>query len=232
MARKILLVDDDKQIRKLVTLYLEKEGYIIEGVDNGEDALEKIVVDDYACVLLDIDLPGIKGTKVLGELRKIKNTPIIMVSGNSKEEARIQSFEIGADDYVMKPFSPRELVLRVKSLLNRTYSKDSKNFNKGISIDDMFIHVESRKITVKNKEINFAPKEYDLLLFLIQNCDKVFSRDKLLDKVWDYEIYGDPRTVDTHIKRIRKKLEVESEKLAKAIVTVWGAGYMFDSSKI
>ncbi|MDO4814326.1 MAG: response regulator transcription factor [Gemella sp.] len=233
MSKRILVVDDDAQIRKLVTLYLEKENYEITEVDNGKAALEKLLAEDYACVLLDIDLPGIKGTNVLEELRKCKRTPIIMVSANSEEEIRIKAFEIGADDYVIKPFSPRELVLRVNALLSRVQPlEQEKKLDNVISIGDLSILLDSRKVLVDSKSVNFAPKEYELLLFLIENKDKVFSRDALLEEVWHYEIYGDPRTVDTHIKKVRKKLEVESEKAAKSIVTVWGAGYMFDSSKI
>lgn len=235
MPEKILVVDDDERIRKLVVMYLEKEGYIVDESCDGKLGLEKLMSGSYDCALLDINLPNMLGTKILREARNTKTTPIIMVSANSDEKTRISAFEMGADDYVIKPFSPRELVLRVKALITR--NKQNISFAPELGVKDVLVYfdliidVNSHKVIVAGEEVNFTPKEFELLTFLVRSPEKVFSRNDLLKAVWNYDICGDLRTVDTHIKRIRKKLEKHSEEVAKMIVTVWGSGYMFDSSK-
>lgn len=235
MTERILIVDDDERIRKLLTMYLEREGYIVDEAGDGAIGLEKIKKIDYSCVLLDIKLPKMTGTKILRELRTTKATPVIIVSAESDEQSRVDGFELGADDYVVKPFSPREVVLRVKAILQRTKSsvfyipefsaKDVLVFN------DLIIDANSHKVIVNGLEVDFAPKEFNLLMFLAKSPDKVYTREELLKAVWNYNSYVDLRTVDTHIKRIRKKIEKHSKSVSKMIVTVWGTGYMFDASK-
>lgn len=235
MPEKILVVDDDERVRKLVVMYLEKEGYIVDESSDGKLGLEKLMTGSYDCALLDINLPNMLGTKILREARNTKKTPIIMVSANADEQTKISAFEMGADDYVIKPFSPRELVLRVKALLTR--SRQNISYSPELSVKDVLVYydliidINSHKVIVAGEEINLTPKEFELLNFLVRSPERVFSRNDLLKAVWNYDVYGDLRTVDTHIKRIRKKLEKHSEGVARMIVTVWGSGYMFDSSK-
>lgn len=234
MTERILIIDDEERIRKLLVMYLEKEGYIVDEANNGKDGLDLAKSIDYSCVLLDLHIPILNGKTVLTELRKIRATPIIIVSAQSDEQSRVEGFELGADDYVIKPFSPREVVLRVKSILQRTkrsvfytpeiYTKDVLVFN------DLIIDVNAHKVIVGNEEIFLAPKEYDLLLFLAKSPDRVFSREDLLKYVWNYDFYSEVRTVDTHIKRLRKKIKKISPEMAEMLVTVWGVGYKFDAS--
>ena len=190
---------------------------------------------DYSCVLLDVHLPILNGKSILSELRKTKATPVIIMSAQADEQSRVEGFELGADDYVIKPFSPRELMLRINAILQRTkrsvfytpelYTKDVLVFP-GLIID-----VNSHKVIVEDTEVLLTPKEFDLLLFLAKSPDKAFRRNEILRAVWDYDFYSDLRTVDTHIKRVRKKFDKISSKVSKMIVTVWGIGYKFDTSQ-
>ena len=190
---------------------------------------------DYSCVLLDVHLPILNGKSILSELRKTKATPVIIMSAQADEQSRVEGFELGADDYVIKPFSPRELMLRINAILQRTkrsvfytpelYTKDVLVFP-GLIID-----VNSHKVIVEDTEVLLTPKEFDLLLFLAKSPDKAFRRNEILRAVWDYDFYSDLRTVDTHIKRVRKKFDKISPKVSKMIVTVWGIGYKFDTSQ-
>lgn len=165
----------------------------------------------------------------------MKATPIIIISAKGDEQSRVDGFEMGADDYIVKPFSPREVVLRVKAILQRT--KKSVFYMPEFSVkdvlvfNDLIIDVNSHKVIVAGIEVNLTPKEFDLLIFLAKSPDKVYSRTELIKTVWDYDTYGDLRTVDTHIKRIRKKISEQSKDVAKMIVTVWGTGYKFDANK-
>lgn len=235
MTERILIVDDEERIRKLLTMYLEREGYIVDEAEDGITGLDKIRDIDYSCVLLDIHLPKLNGTKILREVRTTKATPIIIISAKGDEQSRVDGFEMGADDYVIKPFSPREVVLRVKAILQRT--KRSVFYIPEFSVkdvlvfNDLIIDVNAHKVIVAGFEVVLTPKEFDLLVFLAKSPDMVFSRAELLKAVWNYNSYGDLRTIDTHVKRIRKKIEQKSIVAAKKIVTVWGTGYMFDASK-
>ena len=235
MAERILIVDDEERIRKLLVMYLEKEGYIVDEASNGHDGLERLKYRDYSCVLLDVQLPMLNGKSILSELRKTKATPVIIMSAQADEQSRVEGFELGADDYVIKPFSPRELMLRINAILQRTkrsvfytpelYTKDVLVFP-GLIID-----VNSHKVIVEDSEVLLTPKEFDLLLFLAKSPDKAFKRNEILRAVWDYDFYSDLRTVDTHIKRVRKKFDKISPKVSQMIVTVWGIGYKFDTSQ-
>ncbi|MBF0715250.1 response regulator transcription factor [Gemelliphila palaticanis] len=235
MADRILIVDDEERIRKLLTMYLEREGYIVDEASDGFIGLEKIKNIDYSCVLLDVHLPKLNGTKILREVRTVKATPIVIISAKGDEQSRVDGFEMGADDYIIKPFSPREVVLRVKAILQRT--KRSVFYIPEFSVkdvlvfNDLIVDINAHKVIVDGNDITLTPKEFDLLIFLCKSPDRVHSRSELLKAVWNYNSYGDLRTVDTHIKRIRKKIDEKSENASKMIVTVWGKGYMFDASK-
>ncbi|WP_110927568.1 response regulator transcription factor [Bacillus massiliglaciei] len=230
---KILVVDDEERIRRLLKMYLEREDYIIDEAENGDTALEKALENEYDLILLDIMMPGKDGIEVCQEIRKEKATPIIMLTAKGEEVNRVQGFEVGTDDYIVKPFSPREVVLRVKALLRRSASSQKYVQEKAVTKDVIvFSHLtidnDAHRVTADGTEVSLTPKEYELLYFLAKSPDKVFDRERLLKEVWHYEFFGDLRTVDTHVKRLREKLSRISENAAKMIVTVWGVGYKFE----
>lgn len=229
---RILVVDDEDRIRRLLRMYLEREDYVIDEAANGEEALEKATVNDYDCILLDLMMPGKDGIEVCRELRETKTTPVIMLTAKGEEANRVQGFEVGTDDYIVKPFSPREVVLRVKALLRRssttTYLQTDTKTKDLIVYKHLTIDNDAHRVTADGEEVNLTPKEYELLYFLAKAPDKVFDREHLLKEVWHYEFFGDLRTVDTHVKRLREKLNKVSEQAAKMIVTVWGVGYKFE----
>ncbi|KKE79315.1 response regulator transcription factor [Oceanobacillus caeni] len=229
---KILIADDEDRIRRLIRMYLEREDYIIEEADNGKDALEMALENNYHVIILDIMMPEMDGIEVCQKLRKEKSTPVIMLTAKGEEANRVQGFEVGADDYIVKPFSPREAVLRVKALLRRV-NVSSFNEQDVVSKDLLvFPHItidyDAHRVTAEGQEVSLTPKEYELLCFLAKSPDKVFNREVLLKEVWQYEFFGDLRTVDTHVKRLREKLSKVSKEAAKMIVTVWGVGYKFE----
>ena len=229
---KILIVEDEERIRRLLKLYLSREGYTLEEVENGEEALQMALENDYDLILLDLMLPGMNGEEVCEKLRERKATPVIMLTAKGEEGNRVQGFEVGADDYIVKPFSPREVVLRVKALLRRSsatkYLETSPETNDALVFPHLSIDKDAHRVMVHNTEVNLTPKEYELLYYLAKTPDKVFDREELLKEVWEYEFFGDLRTVDTHVKRLREKLNRVSEDAAKMIVTVWGVGYKFE----
>ncbi|MGE7587572.1 response regulator transcription factor [Peribacillus sp. NPDC101480] len=231
-AIKILVVDDEERIRRLLKMYLEREEYMIDEAENGEVALTKALENDYDLILLDIMMPGKDGIEVCRELREKKTTPIIMLTAKGEEVNRVQGFEVGTDDYIVKPFSPREVVLRVKALLRRSsstsYMQTETTAKDVIVFPHLTIDNDAHRVLADNKEVSLTPKEYELLYFLAKSPDKVFDREQLLKEVWHYEFFGDLRTVDTHVKRLREKLNRISENAAKMIVTVWGVGYKFE----
>ncbi|WP_078391226.1 response regulator transcription factor [Shouchella patagoniensis] len=232
---KLLVVDDEDRIRRLLKMYLEREDYIIEEASDGSSALELALTEEYDLILLDVMMPGMDGIEMCQELRKTKATPVMMLTAKGEEANRVQGFEVGADDYIVKPFSPREVVLRVKALLRRasatkflqtdTQTKDVLVFGP-LTIDN-----DAHRVSVDNEEIGLTPKEYELLFYLAQSPDKVFSREQLLKDVWNYEFFGDLRTVDTHIKRLREKLNRVSPEVSAIISTVWGVGYKFEATR-
>lgn len=235
MTESILVIDDEKRISNLLSMYLEKEGYIIDICDNGLLGLEKAQKNDYSCVLLDINLPGMKGEKILSEIRSTKATPVIIISANSDEQSRVSGFEMGADDYIVKPFSPREVVLRVKAILQRAKIGGIYLPEFGVKnvlvYQDLIIDENAHKVMVAGEEVMLTPKEFDLLLFLVKSPDKLFTRKELLNSVWNSQVYVDIRTIDTHIKRLRKKISAHSTKVSSMITTVWRKGYIFDTNK-
>lgn len=229
---KILVVDDEERIRRLLRMYLEREDYIIEEAENGEEALVKATTDDFDLILLDIMMPGMDGIEVCKLIREKKATPIIMLTAKGEEANRVQGFEVGTDDYIVKPFSPREVVLRVKALLRRSsatvFLQTEPTTKDVIVYPFLTIDNDAHRVSAEGKDVSLTPKEYELLYFLAKAPDKVFDREQLLKEVWHYEFFGDLRTVDTHVKRLREKLNKVSSNAAKMIVTVWGVGYKFE----
>lgn len=222
---RILVVDDEKRMVDLVKVYLEREGYLIDEASNGQQALDMISKTTYDLIILDLMLPIVDGLTVCKELRKKYDTPVIMLTARGEEFDKVLGFELGADDYVVKPFSPRELTARVKALLRRMKSKDNIESN-ALVFPQLFIDPAARVAKVDGKEISLTPKEFDLLYFLAKNKDKVFNREKILEEVWGYDFYGSLRTVDTHVKQLREKLG--RSKAASYISTIWGIGYKFE----
>jgi len=229
---KILVVDDEERIRRLIRMYLEREDFIIEEAENGKIALDLALNNHYDLILLDIMMPEMDGIEVCEALRKEKTTPIIMLTAKGEESNRVQGFEIGADDYIVKPFSPREVILRVKAILRRvtssTYHGADEETKNLIVFPHLTIDLDAHRVTTDGEEVSLTPKEYELLCFLAKSPDKVFNRETLLKEVWQYEFFGDLRTVDTHVKRLREKLTGASKDAAKMIVTVWGVGYKLE----
>ena len=213
----ILIAEDEQRLRRLIKDYLKKENYTIFEAENGEEATEIFYNEKIDLAILDIMMPKIDGWQVAKNIREMSEIPIIILTAKSEEEDQLKGYDIGADEYVTKPFSPKILVARVKALVNRVGKKiEIKEYN------DIKIDMKSHKVYSKKEEINLTPKEYELLLVLIQNKGIALERNTLLDKVWGYNYFGDLRTVDTHIKRLRKKMKVDY------IQTVRGIGYRFE----
>lgn len=234
-ANRILVVDDEERIRRLLKMYLEKEGYEIDEAEDGETALKMATSGDYGLILLDVMLPGIDGVEVCNRLRQVKATPVLMLTAKGEEINRVQGFEVGADDYVVKPFSPREVIYRVKAIMRRASATAYLTKESGTSNNIVFPHLviehDAHRVTASGQEVSLTPKEYELLHYLAVSPDKVFSREELLKDVWNYEFFGDLRTVDTHVKRLREKLTKVSPESAAMITTVWGVGYKLEVSK-
>lgn len=215
----ILIVDDEKLIRNVIKTYSLNENYNVYEAENGIEAINIITKNNIDIVILDIMMPKMDGFEALQKIKSIKNVPVIMLSARKEEIDKLNSFELGVDDYVTKPFSPKELMARVKVILKRN-NKDEKNYiYKNLTIDYL-----GRTVKINDKVIYLTPKEYDLLLFLIDNKNIALSREQLLNSVWGYDFYGDYRTVDTHIKMLRKNL-LEYRNLIK---TVRSIGYKYD----
>ncbi|MFC0188418.1 response regulator [Fictibacillus aquaticus] len=232
---RILIVDDEERIRKLIKMYLERENYETEEAENGEEALQMALSMNFDLILLDLMLPGMDGIEVCEKLREKKATPVIMLTAKGEELNRIQGFEAGTDDYISKPFSPREVILRVKALLRRSSTTrflETDTVSKNIIVfPHLTIDHDAHKVIADGKEVNLTPKEYELLHYLARTPDKVYAREQLLKDVWNYEFFGDLRTVDTHVKRLREKLNKVSPDAASMIATVWGVGYKFEGAE-
>lgn len=230
--KTILIVDDEDRIRRLLKMYLEREGYKTDEAENGNQAIEKALSHEYDLILLDLMMPEKDGIEACKEIREQKATPIIMLTAKGEEANRVQGFEAGTDDYIVKPFSPREVVLRVKAILRR--SSQTMFLQTDTSIKDVLVfpHLtidnDAHRVLADGNNVSLTPKEYELLYFLAKSPDKVYDREQLLKEVWQYEFFGDLRTVDTHVKRLREKLNKVSPLAAKMIVTVWGVGYKFE----
>lgn len=221
---KIMVVDDDEHIAELLSLYLNKEGYETKEVYSGRKAIEDFTLFSPHLVLLDIMLPEIDGYQVCRELRKISSVPIIMLTAKGEIFDKVLGLELGADDYIVKPFDSKELVARVKAVLRRYETKDEVSNNQ-IVVPNMTINPTTYIVTYHGEQLELPPKEFELLNFLAQHPNQVFTREKLLDKIWGYEFVGDTRTVDVHIKRLREKMPYDD---VWSIKTVWGVGYKFE----
>lgn len=225
----ILVVDDEDHIRELVRLYLEKEGFKVAMAADGEAAVQKARTLHPQLIILDIMLPKLDGWDVCREVRKFSEIPIIMLTAKGEEFDKVLGLELGADDYLTKPFSPRELVARVKAILRRAVPDEPAQKEDIINLTGLTVNQSSREVHVDGREVTLTPKEFDLLWFLAKNPGKVFTREQLLTAVWGYDYYGDLRTVDTHIKRLREKVEREgTEPSAHHVKTIWGVGYKFE----
>ena len=220
---KVLVVDDDQNVLELVKLYGEREGFQVVGLDNGDSVLPTFDRENPDVVILDIMLPGNDGLTLCRKLRDIRMTPIIMLTAKGDEADRVLGLEMGADDYVSKPFSPRELVARIKAVLRRTQMNDAAGGWK-IKYPGLEIQANTRRLMVDGEEKEVKPKEFDLLYHLAQHPRRVFTREELLTTVWGYDYFGDQRTVDVHIRRLRAKL---SPLAHEYLTTVWGVGYQF-----
>ena len=227
MNTKILLVDDDPNIRQLVNLYLVKEGFEVDMAERGDEALKKVLASPPNLMLLDVMLPGMDGWQVLRETRKTSNVPIIMLTAKDETFDKVLGLELGADDYIAKPFDMKELVARIKAVVRRYQTPDSADANKALSFPGLTVNISQYTVNYMGKELEMPPKELELLNFLASHPNQVFTREQLLEQVWGYDYFGDSRTVDVHVKRLREKL-TEGEKLGWQIKTVWGVGYKFE----
>jgi len=226
--QKILIVDDDEHISELISLYLTKEFYDTKIVYDGEEALRQFRLFSPNLILLDLMLPGIDGYQVCREIRQQSNVPIIMLSAKGEVFDKVLGLELGADDYIIKPFDSKELVARVKAVLRRyqpAQAAQTKPAGKYVEYQDLTINLTNYSVVYKGKTIDMPPKELELLYFLASSPNQVFTREQLLDHIWGYEYIGDTRTVDVHIKRLREKIK---DHASWAISTVWGIGYKFE----
>ena len=224
---KILLVDDDPNIRQLVNLYLEKEGFEVSMADRGDTALKQFQAAPPDLMLLDVMLPGMDGWQVLREARKTSNIPIIMLTAKDEVFDKVLGLELGADDYIAKPFDMKELVARIKAVIRRYQAPENPEPGKELVFPGLTVNISQYAVTYLGKPLEMPPKELELLNFLASHPNQVFTREQLLEQVWGYDFFGDSRTVDVHVKRLREKL-TEGEKLGWQIKTVWGVGYKFE----
>ncbi len=219
---KILVVDDEKSIREVIRTYAEFEGHeVVEAVD-GLDAIDKVKEEDFDVIVMDIMMPRLDGFSSYKEIKKIKNIPVLMLSARSEEYDKLFGFEIGIDDYVTKPFSPKELMARLNVIVNRNNKVEE---NEAMEFEGLKIDLDGRVVFVDDEIVDLTPKEYDLLVYMVKNKNIALSRDKLLNQVWGYDFYGEDRTVDTHIKMLRNSIK----EYRKFIITVRGVGYKFDT---
>ncbi len=223
----ILIVDDEVNICELIRLYVEKEGYHAVIANNGQQALEKFKSISPDLVLLDVMLPIKDGWQVCREIRAIDNTPIIMLTAKGETFDKVLGLELGADDYMVKPFELKELLARMKAVLRRSAGFVEEEKDEELCFGGLKINQSTYEVSLDDQKIDMPPKEFELLYFLAKNTNKVFTRDQLLDEIWGYEFFGDSRTVDVHIKRIREKIEGEDRNWH--LKTVWGVGYKFEA---
>lgn len=226
MHRNLLIVEDEKGIRNLVSMYFKKEGFNIYEAEDGEDAIKMFSQLDIDLVILDIMIPFIDGFKVCRHIREKSSVPVIMLTAKNQEQDMLRGFELGADEYVTKPFSPKVLVARANAVLKRSENDYEKNNT--FNLDELSVDFNSGIVSVRGLEVELTKKEYSLLEYLINNKGSILPKESILDRVWGYDYFGDPRTVDTHIKRLREKLG----DMSKFIVTVRGRGYKFDVEQV
>ncbi|WP_312699500.1 response regulator transcription factor [Sedimentibacter sp.] len=223
---KVLIVDDELLLIKGLKNSFEQESYEVDLALEGNEALRKVSLNDYDIILLDIILPDLDGLEVCQRIREISNVPLLILTANNEDMNKILSLEYGADDYVTKPFNILELKARIKAILRRTKGINQKPNEQTVIVDDFVINALGRKVSLQGQEINLTAKEFDLLLLLATNPGKVYSREELLEIIWGYEYFGDLRTVDVHVRRLREKIESKN-KSYEYILTKWGVGYYF-----
>ena len=227
MARgKVLVADDEENVCELLRLYLVKEGFQVVLAGDGEEALARFSAENPDIILLDVMMPRLDGWQVCREIRKKSECPIIMITAKGETFDKVLGLELGADDYVVKPFETKEIVARIKAVLRRTGKSAAENDIKEVSYDKLVVNMTKYELKVDGKVVDTPPKELELLYHLASNPNRVYTRDQLLDEVWGFEYYGDSRTVDVHVKRLREKLEGVSDKWT--LKTVWGVGYKFE----
>lgn len=224
---KLLVVDDEQNIRNIIKKYGEFEGHIIEEAVDGMEAIEKCKRTTYDLIIMDIMMPNLDGFSAVKEIRKDCQSPVIMLSARGEEYDRIHGFEIGIDDYVVKPFSPKELMMRVSAIMKRYHGDATQKQKKIYEFEGLKVDFTARKVFIDNHEIDMSPKEYVLLFYLIKNEGIALTREQLIHDVWGYDFYGDDRTLDTHIKLLRKSLG----EYSTFIVTLRGVGYRFETKR-
>ena len=227
MDTKLLIVDDDPNICDLLKLYFENEGYKVKTANDGVEGLQSFKLYDPDLVLLDIMMPKKDGWQVCREIREVSSKPVIMITAKGEVFDKVLGLELGADDFIVKPFDMKELSARVKAVLRRYNAHTKTADEEVVKFENIEISLQRYELKLKGKSIDIPPKELELLYFLASNCNRVFTRDQLLDKVWGFDYLGDSRTVDVHVKRLREKLEGTSDKWI--LKTVWGVGYKFET---
>ena len=220
---KILVVDDEPKIREVIREYAEFSGYEVTEAEDGMSAIGLCKLNDYDLVIMDITIPNLDGFSACKEIKKIKDIPVIMLSARGEEYDKLFGFELGIDDYIVKPFSPKELIARVNAVLSRVHSSSGTPQNT-LKFGGLEINIPARVVTVDGKKVDLTPKEYELLFYLVENKNIALSRDKLLSDIWGYDFFGDDRTIDTHIKNLRNSLGPYRDY----IVTLRGVGYKFE----
>jgi len=226
MSHKILVIDDDPNICELLKVWLTKEDYDVITAPGGPEGIAMFKVYEPDLVLLDIMMQKKDGWQVCREIREISSRPIIMITAKGEVFDKVLGLELGADDFIVKPFDPKEVYARIKAVLRRTKNQDNDTDLEVIKFENLEISLQKYELKLKNKTVDIPPKELELLYFLVSNVNRVFTRDQLLDKVWGFDYLGDSRTVDVHVKRLREKLEGISDKWN--LKTVWGVGYKFE----
>ena len=226
MDTKILIVDDDPNICEILRLYLENEGYKVKTAGDGAEGISAFKIYEPDLVLLDIMMPKKDGWQVCREIREISSKPVIMITAKGEVFDKVVGLELGADDFIVKPFDMKELSARIKAVLRRYTAHGNASDDEVVRFENIEMSLQKYELKLRGKVIDIPPKELQLLYFLATNCNRVFTRDQLLDKVWGFDYLGDSRTVDVHIKRLREKLEGASDKWV--LKTVWGVGYKFE----
>ena len=223
---KILVVDDEFRIRQIIRKYAEFEGFTVEEAVDGMQAIEICRKEDFDLIIMDVMMPELDGFSACREIRKFKDTPIIMLSARGEEYDKIHGFELGSDDYVVKPFSPKELMMRVNAVIKRSSGGSKAEAKKDIfTFEGLVVDFSARIVTIDDKRIEMTPKEYELFFYMVKNKGLALTREKLISEVWGYDFFGDERTLDTHIKLLRKSLG----EYSKCIVTLRGVGYRFET---
>ena len=223
---RLLVVDDEFRIRQIIRKYAEFEGYTVEEAVDGMQAIEICRKEEFDLIIMDVMMPELDGFSACRELRKFRSTPIIMLSARGEEYDKIHGFELGSDDYVVKPFSPKELMMRVAAVIKRTGGEQGEQVKKDVfTYEGLSVDFSARIVTIDGKRIEMTPKEYELFFYMVKNKGLALTREKLISEVWGYDFFGDERTLDTHIKLLRKSLG----EYSRCIVTLRGVGYRFET---